>query len=245
MARMAGWRGSVAALLAGAALVPARPAAAGELSVLPVAVQMTALKSRASVTVLNHGRETVTVQADALSWQREGDVDRHAPAGEMLVNPPVFALAPGQQQVVRLGLRDGTPPAEHERTYRLVLRELPVPAPSDGVSAGVRVLVALRLPVYVAPAQPQRGERWELVQDADGRLHARVTNTGNVHLRLARMRLDAAGLRLDERDLGAVLLAGETRSWPLATTPAAGQTLTLTVQAGHGHSQVALRVPAR
>ncbi len=237
------------------AVVLAPAAQAADLAVMPVAVQMTALKSRSSVTVQNNGREPVVVQADVVGWQRQDGVDRHGPAQEMLVNPPVFTLPPGQSQIVRLGLRDGTPAQADERTYRLVLRELPAAAPN--ISAGVQVLMAIRLPIYVAPAAPRRGEQWTLARNAEGRLEATLTNTGNVHLRVAGLTLDAGGQVLARQEVGAVLLAGETRRWILDEAPgaavaataaasAAGETpLTLSVRGEQGAQHVALRVPPR
>jgi fimbrial chaperone protein len=204
-------------LAATTGLMPAAQAA--ELAVMPVAVQLDRLKSRATVMVQNNGSQPVTVQADALAWQRDGGQDRHAGTDALLVNPPVFTIEPGRSQVVRLGLRDPAAVAaqDPERTYRLVLREVPTPrAPGSlDFSAGVRVLVALRIPVYVAPPQVQRSERWELLPGDGSAPTARVTNTGNVHIRLASIRLaDGSEQALAEPLRGMVLLAGETRSWP-------------------------------
>jgi fimbrial chaperone protein len=204
-------------LAATTGLTPAAHAA--ELAVMPVAVQLDRLKSRATVMVQNNGSQPVTVQADALAWQRDGGQDRHAGTDALLVNPPVFTIEPGRSQVVRLGLRDPAAVAAHdpERTYRLVLREVPTPPPPGSLnfSAGVRVLVALRIPVYVSPLQVQRSERWELLAGDGGAPTARVTNTGNVHIRLASLRLaDGSEQALAEPLRGTVLLAGETRSWP-------------------------------
>jgi fimbrial chaperone protein len=224
-------------------------ARAADLAVMPVAVQLDRLKSRATVMVQNNGREPVTVQADVLAWQREGGQDRHAGTDALIVNPPVFTIEPGRSQVVRLGLREAQS-HDHERTYRLVLREVPTPpAPGEiSFSAGVRVLVALRIPVYVAPVAVQRSERWELLPGEDGSVTARVTNTGNVHLRLTSLRLsDGREQPLAEQMLGAVLLAGESRSWPLQLNMAAagGAPLTLSVQGAQGPQHVAVHLPQR
>jgi len=224
---------------------------AAELAVMPVAVQLDRMKNRATVMVQNNGSEPVTVQADALAWQREGGQDQHQPSDALIVNPPIFTIEPGRSQVVRLGLRS-TDTHEQERTFRLVLREVPTAPRPDvlATSAGVRVLVALRIPVYVAPQRVSRSERWELTPGEGGQVMARVTNTGNVHLRLKHLSLaDGSAQPLAEQMIGAVLLAGESRSWPLRVqrTAGAGEALTLSVsdEGRPGPQHVAVHWPQR
>lgn len=229
------------ALLALAAL----PAAAADLGIMPVAVQLDRLRDRSTVQVTNRGREPVILQAEAIAWTREAGVDRDAPTADLIVNPPLFTLPPGQTQIVRLGLRRADA-AEHEGTYRLVLREVPSPTAGDGlgVAGNVRVLVALRVPVYVAPQAVRRDERWQARLDADGQLVARVSNAGNVHLKVGLLRLhdgDAAAAPLAEQAAGTVLFPGEAHSFRLRPSrPLSGAPLRLEVMTDRGPQLVSL-----
>lgn len=194
-------------------------AGAADLSLMPVAIHLDRERDRATVHVVNQGSEATTVQADAIAWTREGGQDRDGPTDALIVNPPVFTVQPGQTQIVRVGLRRGAA-ASQESTYRMVLRELP---PADaaqrpGVAGTVRVLVALRVPVYVAPASVRHDARVQAQMDADGHVVAHISNHGNVHLKVGLLRLrDEQAVAVSEERSGTVLFPGESRSLRLAT----------------------------
>ncbi len=248
---------AVTAMLA-AGLATGR-AQAADLGIMPVAVQLDRTRDRATVQVINNGDQPVVLQAEAIAWMREGGVDSDGPTNDLIVNPPVFTVKPGQTQIVRLGLRrsaDGT----QEATYRMVVREVPVPLSPEQqtVSGSVRVLVALRVPVYVAPVAVNRDERWQARIDRDGNVIASVTNAGNVHYKVASIRLhDGQGNAIRnsvpkaEKNFGAVLFPGEAKSFQLnpkspiaiaASAMAAGQPMTLEVMTDRGPHYVPLHV---
>jgi len=201
----------------------AATAGAADIGLQPTTIQFDARTQRGTVQVHNRGNEPVTLQADGQGWVRQDGQDVESPQHRLMINPPLFTVAPGATQLVRVGLRGGADD-ERETLYRLVLRELP-PAPSAGpslVSGQVRVLVALRLPVYVAPRNVRRDSQWAIERADDGRYVARVTNTGNVHLRLAGLRVQdsAASTTWAEHGPMAPLFPGETRRLALrADTP--------------------------
>lgn len=215
---------------------------AADVTLMPVNVKLDRANDRATVQVLNNGQEPVLMQAEAIAWNRVGGIDIDAPTTDLIVNPPVFTVQPGQTQVLRLGLRRNQELAQ-EGTYRIVLREVPMPRPSDllNVAGSVRVLVALRVPVYVAPAQVKRGEQWQVSRAANGELLARVANTGNVHLKVAELRLQGdsgeALALVSQKGANAVIFPGEQRVFRL---PAAALATQIQVQTDQGLQRVAL-----
>jgi fimbrial chaperone protein len=222
------------------ALVPAR---AADIGLMPVNVRLDRLNDRATVQVTNNGAEPVVMQADAIAWSRVDGKDIDGPTSDIIVNPPIFTLQPGQTQVLRVGLRRNQE-LQQEATYRMVLREIPMPRLSDiGQVAGqVRVLVALRVPVYVAPAKVQRAERWSLRREPGGELVASVANTGNVHLKVSELRLQGEGTQgqvLALQGPGAVIFPGEQRSFRLRAGSGAPPSR-LEVVTDRGLQQVAL-----
>lgn len=224
-------------------------AMAADVGVMPVAVQLSRDQDRATVQVQNHGTEPVTLQADAVSWTRlPGALDDDAPTDALIVNPPVFTVQPGRTQVLRVGLRKSAE-AEKEATFRMVLREVPnaASAQAAAVSGSVRVLMALRVPVYVAPREVKRDQRWEVKHDAHGRLTAQVSNTGNVHLKVGGLKLrDGSAIPLAEQDAAAVLFPGESRSFVLATRTAVPRDpMTLEVVTDRGLQHVPVQLAAR
>ena len=231
------------------ALLGATPLRAADLAVMPVALQLDASRDRGTVRVVNQGREAVLLQADAIGWRRVDGVDLDEPTDGLVVNPPLFRIEPGATQIVRLGLRR-QPASDRAATYRLLLRELP-PAPGSGagtVSGQVRVLLALRVPVYVAPPQVVRDERWEARRDGDRHVEVRVVNAGNVHLRLDRLRLVGTdpALSIAEHRTATVLFPGEERRIRMASqAELPDQPLSLQASTDRGPHDVVARVLPR
>lgn len=236
------------------ALMAAAVTQAADLNVMPVAVQLDRGHDRTTVHVTNNGSEPVLVQAETIAWKREGGVDRDEPSDGLLINPGVFTIAPGKTQVVRVGLRRNVP-ADSETTYRMVLREVPVPTAADamGVQGTVRVLVTLRLPVYVAPNAVRRDERWVARYDTDGNLVAQISNQGNVHYKVGSIRVagEADNTTLVAQGPESVLFPGEVRNFRLPARAARAeaqrtqQPLTLEVMTDRGVQHVALDLTPR
>ncbi|MDO9353088.1 MAG: fimbria/pilus periplasmic chaperone, partial [Solirubrobacteraceae bacterium] len=140
-------------------------ASASDIGVTPVAVHLDKSNDRATVSVVNSGSDPVIMQVEAVEWKAGAPADRDTPTADMVINPSVFTVQPGQSQLVRVGLRRAAQ-ADHEGTYRIVMREVPA-APRPGevrISGQVRVLMALRVPIYVAPQNVVRESRWQATQ---------------------------------------------------------------------------------
>ncbi len=238
---MALLRCAVAAL----ALAGALPAFCADLSIMPVAVQLDAQHDRSTVRVTNQGKEAVILQADAIGWAREAGVDRDTATSDLIVNPPVFTVAPGATQIVRVGLRRDSA-SDKESTYRMVLREVPSADAGETLQGQVRVLVAVRVPVYVAPSVVRRQQHWAARYDASGQLVAAVTNSGNVHYKIGSLRLASEDASATVRAEGpqSVVMPGEARSFVLrAPTKASADTpLTLDVQTDNGMQHVPIEI---
>ena len=220
-------------------------AQAADVTLMPVNVQLDRKNDRTTVQVMNNGSEPVIMQAEAIAWSRVDGKDIDGPTTDIIVNPPVFTVKPGETQVVRVGLRHSQD-LQQEGTYRMVLREVPGLQMSDvgSVSGSVRVLVALRVPIYVSPMKPQRTEHWKLSRDSSGTMVAQVSNTGNVHLKIAELQLQGAGtegLMIEQKGPQSVLFPGEERSFRLqrASTVAEAQGMSLQVRTDQGLLHVA------
>lgn len=218
-------------------------AQAADVTLMPVNVRLDRANDRATVQVMNNGQEPVLMQAEAISWTRVGGLDVDGPTSDLIVNPPVFTVQPGQTQVLRLGLRRNQELAQ-EGTYRIVLREVPMPRPSDAinVSGSVRVLVTMRVPVYVAPAKVTRSEQWKVTRAANGDLLAEVANNGNVHLKVAELRLHGEGgqslAAVTQKGSTSVIFPGEQRVFRLPAPAATA--VAMQVQTDEGTQMVAL-----
>ena len=235
-----------------ACLLFSAAAGAAEISVLPVGLSLTARQDRQAITVTNQGNENVTMQVDTVAWTQVGGQDKYLPTQDLLVNPPLFSMLPGRSQILRVGLRE-SPNGERESAYRLFLREVP-PAQSAGVSGDegdsgkVRVLLELRLPVYVAPAKIVRGQQWRAQRMADGGVAVELVNVGSVHMVVGQLKLRAADTALDAPPLALTntslaLFPGQSHRWEMhPKQPMIGPHIVLEAVTDRGPQNVALEL---
>jgi fimbrial chaperone protein len=206
----------MAAPLVAAALLAASPALAGGLQVAPVAVTLTATETSDGLTLSNVGEAPLHAQVRVYRWQQGGeDGETLAPTGDLVVSPPMIALQPGGQQLVRV-VRVGSAPdaGAPERTYRIVVDELPVAGGNPG--GGINFVLRYSLPAFVQPPGPpvEADLAWELVE-SDGAIAVRVANGGRQHAQVADVTLvaaDGARTTLAAGLLG-YALPGASRTW--------------------------------
>lgn len=165
-------------------------APAGAFQVSPVRVDLNPRQSATQMVVSNPGTQTLLVQAEAFDWTQQHDQDQLRPSQSLIVNPPIFELAPGAQQVLRVGLRRGAEPGV-ERAYRLWLSQVPTPA--AGADTGVQMLLRLSLPVFVVGADTGAPQpRWRSEGHATEAVIA-LDNAGSRHLHVRELRLRTEG----------------------------------------------------
>jgi fimbrial chaperone protein len=218
------------------------------IAVMPVGMVLSARQDRQAVSVQNQGAERVLLQVDAVSWTQEDGTDRHEATSDLVVNPAVFAIEPGQTQTVRVGLRN-KPASAQEVAYRLVLRQVPVPAADapafDSELPGqVRVLLQLRLPVYVLPADPKRSQQWQAWRLPDGKVAVEMQNTGTVHQTITALDLHAGDALPASIRAGTAVLPGQKRRWDFPAD-AAAQQVVLEAATDAGPQRVPLTLQAR
>jgi fimbrial chaperone protein len=189
---------------------------AGQFSVNPVRVELTRDSAIAALKVTNQGDQAVTLQIRTLSWGQENGLDVLTPTRDILASPPIFNLAAGAEQVVRVGLR-GSLVKGREQTYRVVFEEVLPPATTD--FRGLRIALNISIPVFVAEEEGdlKADADWKLVQTPAG-LEIRAHNRGAAHYRASRIELfSPAGARMTTLEGNFYVLPGQARSWPLKT----------------------------
>lgn len=223
---------------------------AADLAVLPVGLSLSAVNNKGMITVSNRGKDSVIIQAETVSWTQSDSKNQYAPTHELLVNPPLFTIAAGRSQVVRIGLRQAQP-AKQEIAYRLLLREVPN-APSvneqadEGKQGSIRVLLQLSLPIYIAPAAPVSLSQWHAHQDTNGAVLLKLNNNGNVHILVNELTLRNADADKNAAPLATVkvndvVFPGQDHSWKI--TPESklqGKRFVLEVKTDKVHQNVLL-----
>jgi fimbrial chaperone protein len=240
-------RGLAVALLAGAALA-ARMAVAGEFAVHPMRLELGGGIRSSALTLRNDDTVPLSFQVQGMEWTQDDDgQDRYQDATDLVYFPRRLTVAPGQEAVVRVGLRQGVVPVE--KAYRLFIEELapPAPLPVPGQAPKIRVMVRFGAPLFVRPAQPVQQLLLDGLALAEGQARWRLRNAGNQHEAFERIALrgfDATGaeafaLPLAER----YLLAGRTRQFSIPVPAlACGQLARLAVEVTTDKSEVRQQV---
>lgn len=213
-------------------LAAASQAAAGNFSVSPVRVDLSAAQPTAVITVHNNDSAPLLVQAATLSWTQPAGEESYADTRDILATPTVFTLPPDGDQIVRVALRRGVD-TSRELSYRILLSEVPQAA-REGFT-GLRVALRLSLPIFIKPAADARADvAWQARRNADGTLLVSASNKGTAHLQISDFEL----LFADQQEPTKVtvtryVLPGSTVTWNTKTSPAASRATSARI---HGFS---------
>lgn len=200
-------------VLAALALSPTMPASAGSLQVDPVKLEISKQRKITAVSVKNLADTPVTIRGYAMSWTQVNGEDIAEKISSVIVSPPVFTIAPGASQLVRVGMR---PSAAKSGTYRMIVEEVPV----ANVEGGIQVVLRLNMPLFVNEKQGKVEElvwkSWQLPNKA-WVLEARNPGKNYVPVE-AKDVAEKTGLKFDGSMHGTVLPKG-SRRWTLGETP--------------------------
>ncbi len=190
---------------------------AGSFAVNPVRLQLSAAQPTAVLHVTNDGKTSTVVQLSLFVWSQVNGRNVLTPTRKLLATPPIFTLPAGGEQIVRVGLL-AKPVAQRETAYRLLMTQV-APRPRPGFR-GLRVVLRLSLPVFVAPrigtATPKLA--WRIRRLGNGRVRLTVTNNGTAHAQVSDLALaaSATGPALAQPATGnGYVLPGASRSWEL------------------------------
>ncbi|MFK3737711.1 fimbrial biogenesis chaperone [Massilia sp. TN1-12] len=212
---------STALLLAGA------PAAAANLQISPVSIAFQPAQAASGINLQNYGDTPLYGQVRVYAWDQKDGVDVLTPTTDLVASPPVIEVAAQSAQTIRLVRRAGAPAAV-ERTYRILIDEIP----RGDAAAGVAIRLQYSVPVFVAGASAAAAPAvtWTLVRK-DGETVLRAANGGTLHAQLGatRVRTEAGQDVEISKGLLGYALAGRSRDWKLAQDKAAGLQGKLTV----------------
>jgi fimbrial chaperone protein len=156
---------------------------AGAFEVKPTTVSLDNSRAPGAVSVVNTGGEPVRFQVKAVAWtQNDRGGMALVPTKDVVVYPSLFTIPAGGTQSVRVAVVAER--AAKERSYRILIEELPSPRPADerGPSE-VRVLTHMGVPVFLAPASAHVAGSVDGVIDARS-VHVTAHNQGSVHVRV-------------------------------------------------------------
>lgn len=195
-----------------------RAAVAGNFEVSPIRLDFEAGTRSSVLTIRNDSAEdTVVIQAKVFKWTQQDGRELTLPTTDLIVNPPIFTLKSGAQQIVRVGSRDPalTESSRTELSYRIVLAEVPKPPSTE--FRGVGVALSLSIPIFFPPKETANQPLPDIgtSRDADGRVIATVNNTGTRSFKVIKVNLTDSATQqpLDEVAQVRYLLANSKVSW--------------------------------
>ncbi len=191
------------------------PLAEGSWRISPTRIDLDPRSRSGNVAIVNEGEDIRHFAVEAAAWsQDEEGNDLYEPTEELVFFPRRLSVPPGEERVVRAGVR--VPPADRERAYRLYIQE-DAPPRMDG-QTGVAIVLRFGVPVYVRPASQQvAGEISARIENGEARLS--IANRGNVHFRIRNVSLEGRGQGgeaiFSESLAGGTVLSGAARLYSL------------------------------
>lgn len=186
---------------------------AASFNVKPTRIFVQALPQSA-LSVKNQGDTEVFIQAELIKWTQAKGLDVYAPARDVIISPPMFKIPPGETQIVRIHSLL-TDVSIQERTYRVILQELPDPNPAPDKPA-VATILRMSVPIFILPEKVDLPQVvWKATRTEAG-LVLRAKNTSNSHIQLTTLKLvDDDGKVLINQKIFVYILAGQSYKWSL------------------------------
>ncbi len=222
-----------------ALLLAPRGAIASNFTVTPTEVNLSTSTTSALVSLRNGSKMPLRFEVTVVSWSE----DEHGtmalnPSSDVTFFPKLVELAGGASRNIRIGINAGTERGV-EQSYRLFVEELP-----DQSSPAVNV-VALRtrigIPVFVRPSKPSRTAVIDGVSVENGRVLARVRNTGNLHISVDTISVKGTGgsaaPTFTKEGPGWYVLPGATRIFEVPMTAAECRSTTQVAVEVFGHAK--------
>ncbi|HEX7386948.1 MAG TPA: molecular chaperone [Castellaniella sp.] len=197
------------------------PSQAAGLQISPISLSIDANKKADEIWLRNAGDQVVHAQVRVYRWSQKDGNDVLTPGNELIASPPMVQIPAGQQQLVRL-IRVGplSSPAANERSYRLLVDELPVQQ-DQKTKAALNFVFRYSVPIFIVGTADQKPKLSWQVQESGQRAWLTVRNTGTSHVQLANVNFTPNGGKqvVAFRGLAGYVLPGDYRRLELPLPP--------------------------
>jgi fimbrial chaperone protein len=213
-------------------------ASANGSSVAPTRLTLSSTRTSSYVLITNTSPIPQRYSVSAYRWDESpAKLIALSETDDVVFFPGSFTIGSMQSQRIRVGTT--VPSSQIEKTYRILVSELPPIQSILNQESGVGFAASFSIPIYVAPVSPTAsGQITDVSIDRD-HLRFVVRNTGNVHLVAKLMHVSAqgsAGTIMSTDDSAWFVLANRQREFVLPI-PAAGcaaiRTVSIVVDAGN------------
>lgn len=219
-------------------------------NVSPLKVVLSGKSSSALLEITNQSAEPLRLQLSVSSWDQSSAGEMVLkPTEDVILFPPLLTVDPGEKRKVRLGAV--TPRDLNEKSYRIILEELPPVAGAATETGQIRVLTRMTIPVFLEPSRPISTGQIAGLTIRNGHTSFEIRNIGNAHFSTQQIHVigtGATGKPLLTRTIeGWYILAGGSRRYtlPLSAEDCRGlRTVTVEALTDTGPLKAQIEVPA-
>ena len=199
------WRSLVSGLIA--VVCASGIARAANIEVSTTRLAMSADSPIAAMNIRNASEQQVALQAMVVRWSQKNGEDVFEPTRDILVNPPIFKLAPNATQIARLGLQAKS--IDSEQSYRLFLQEIPE---ANRAQQNLTTILRISIPIFITGQNSKPLLDSHLYVDPTGSAWIEFINRGNGHVQVTSISLsDGGGNGPVDIPTSTYVLPGQTR----------------------------------
>ncbi|MFZ6719037.1 fimbrial biogenesis chaperone [Undibacterium sp. Ji49W] len=152
-------------------------ARASNFEIAPVVLELGMNRTAGVIRIVNKDDHAVSLQVRGFEWTQLDNDDQLNSTETLLISPPMFSIAPGASQVIRVVSRKAQS-SNVELAYRLLIDEIP-----DESQVAVNFKFRISMPVFLVPDKPQAARiNWRV--EAGSKQTITVENQGGQRTRL-------------------------------------------------------------
>jgi len=160
---------------------------AATIRLSPVNVEILSNQNASSISLFNQSNESTDLQIRVFEWNQKNGQDQLIPTDEIAISPPFLKLQSNDSYNLRV-VRINPAPVSGEKTYRIIIDELPKPVDSRKAAQGVNVLLRSSLPVFVVNKDAITKLNWKIDTNQEAP-SLNISNIGNRHALLNNLML--------------------------------------------------------
>ncbi|WP_109440764.1 molecular chaperone [Acinetobacter haemolyticus] len=190
---------------------------AATIRISPVNVELFSNQTASSISLFNQSSESTDLQIRVFEWSQKDGQDQLIPTDEIAISPPFLKLKPNDSYNLRV-VRINPTAISGEKTYRIIIDELPKPVDSRKAAQGINVLLRSSLPVFVVDKEAMTKLNWK-IDPSQKAPSLNISNIGNRHALLNDLTLvdmtAGKSYPIKVNTVNGYILGQQSRSYPI------------------------------
>jgi fimbrial chaperone protein len=172
----------------------------------------------------------LNAQVRVFAWSQNDGVEKLDPTSEIVTSPPMVAIEPGTQQVVRI-VRLSKRPIVGEENFRVIVDE--IPDTSKLKSGEIALTFKHSIPMFVTTATNPKSQLSWAIETQGEKNFIVANNAGNRRVRIGGLTLKSPGDKdfVVGKGLNGYVLSGSSMRWALPKSVTVGSKGAVTITA--------------